>query len=225
MYTAKKPPPSPPSRARGRSMWPSVLRSKNDRPVLTRLRTVSLWPSKIGGYGDPVRAMEASFHSGARDPCGLGSGRVSSESKPPRVVASGAGEPSDAAAELAEELDQPALANLVGGNRARIPGHLRERGGPPRNHRGPLVMQRLVPAVFEECENRLIDPRDDLPAERELLEAELFGRGLLNGTTPAAKLFGRYIEVVESHLPPPAILDTLMPRMQGHPDLPGSKEW
>src|SRR5262249_16474518 len=49
MYTAKKPPPRFPSRARGKSMWPSDDRSRNERPVFIKLSTVSLCPSKIGG--------------------------------------------------------------------------------------------------------------------------------------------------------------------------------
>src|SRR4051794_31533412 len=50
--TAKKPPPNPPARARGRSIWPAVLSVKKDRPpprpARYRLRRVSLWPSKTG---------------------------------------------------------------------------------------------------------------------------------------------------------------------------------
>src|SRR5690349_20249498 len=50
--TAKKPPPKPPSRARGRSRWPYLLRVKKLRswPGLGRARSssVSLCPSKIG---------------------------------------------------------------------------------------------------------------------------------------------------------------------------------
>src|SRR5579864_530305 len=69
MYTAKNPPPSPPLRARGRSMCPSPVRSKNDRPVLTRLRIVSLCPSKIRGSLDVVGVMASRFGAFARVPC------------------------------------------------------------------------------------------------------------------------------------------------------------
>src|SRR5260221_222633 len=50
---AKKAPPRPPSRARGRSRCPSALRVKNHSPLPRSLRyslsSVSLWPSRIGG--------------------------------------------------------------------------------------------------------------------------------------------------------------------------------
>src|SRR5918998_5814152 len=65
---AKKPPPKPPSRARGRSRWPPSPRSKKVRPSprsgRCRSSRVSLWPSKM--RGEPGKTGPAPVPSSVR---------------------------------------------------------------------------------------------------------------------------------------------------------------